>query len=61
MCISGSKITDLREEKALAGFDPIGHSGIHIQSMVVNAVRSSLAHFVPQLTDIKMKIDDSDF
>jgi hypothetical protein len=34
VCISGSKITNLKEEKALAEFDPIGHSGIHFQSMV---------------------------
>jgi hypothetical protein len=34
VCISGSKQTDLREEKALAGYDPIGHPGIHIQSVV---------------------------
>jgi hypothetical protein len=30
--ICGSKQRDLREENALAGFDPTGHSGIHIQS-----------------------------
>jgi hypothetical protein len=32
--IRGSKQTDLREEKALAGFDPAGHFGIHIQTVV---------------------------
>ena len=30
--ICGSKQRDLREEKALAGFDPTGHSENHIQS-----------------------------
>jgi hypothetical protein len=30
--------TKLREEKALAGFDPTGHSGIHIQPELVNPI-----------------------
>ena len=30
--ICGSKRRNLGEEKAFAGFDPTGHSGIHIQS-----------------------------
>jgi len=32
--ICGPKHTGLKEEKALAGFDSSGHSGIHIQSEV---------------------------
>jgi hypothetical protein len=36
--ICGPKQTDLREETALAGFDAIGHSGIHIQSELVNPI-----------------------
>lgn len=32
--ICGPKQTELREEKVFAGFDPTGHSGIHIQSLV---------------------------
>ncbi len=31
--ICGLKQTGLREEKALAGFDTIGHSGSYIQSI----------------------------
>jgi len=36
--ICGLKQTRLREEKALAGFDPDGHSGNHIQSELVNPI-----------------------
>ena len=36
--ICGLKQTGLREEKALAGFDPDGHSGNHIQSELVNPI-----------------------
>jgi hypothetical protein len=38
VCISGLKQTGSREEKGLAGFDPDGHSGYHIQSELVNPI-----------------------
>jgi hypothetical protein len=34
VCIRGSEQTDLRREEAHVGFEPIGYSGIHIQSEV---------------------------
>jgi len=38
VCIRGSKQTKLREENALAGFGPTGHSESHIQSELVNPI-----------------------
>ena len=38
--ICGSKRIGLRKEKALAGFDLTGHSGIHIQSLVSIPLRA---------------------
>jgi hypothetical protein len=34
VCIRGLKQTDLREEKALAGFESAGYSGNYIQPVV---------------------------
>jgi hypothetical protein len=38
--IGGSKQTEVKQEKALAGFGPTGHSGIHIQSLVTIPFRA---------------------
>jgi hypothetical protein len=40
--ICGSKQTELKEEKALAGFGPTGHSGDHIKSLVTIPLRLRL-------------------
>jgi len=36
--ICGSKQTEVRKEKALAGFEPTGHYGSHIQPELVNPI-----------------------
>ena len=53
--ICGSKQRDLREEKALAGFDPTGHSENHIQAVV--STPFAAAHYVIHLYDMGKKFE----